>query len=180
MSGAFPEVTLESVGTLRKAYPNPEVILQSRKEAGGAGAPGQVGRLRRPAGARRGWGGAPGPLLFAFVSLFHCARFCPTSGGFLSVFCSLYVSASLCLFLLFSGPSPSASPPSPPGPPLHFPLALSPSLSARRNGVGSSEAGAARAWCPLLPGPPRICGCAFFIWGCSCPLSSGFRTRDWD
>lgn len=41
-------------------------------------------------------------------------------------------------------------------------------------------AGAARALCPLLLGPPRICGCASFIWGCSCPLSSGFRTRDQD
>lgn len=41
-------------------------------------------------------------------------------------------------------------------------------------------AGAARAQCPFLLGPPRICGCASFIWGCSCPLSSGFRTRDRD
>lgn len=89
---------------------------------------------------------------------------------------SLHISLSLCMSLCISLarshlPSPI--------PLLCLPLALSPSLWARRDGVGSSEAGAAWAWCPLRQDRPGFVAAPPLSAAAAAPylLASGHETR---
>lgn len=185
---AFPSVTLVSVETLRKMHPpaphqtRPGLFSKARRR--------QVGRLRHPVGLGQGQCFSqslalclfsfilPVSVPIVFVLILYFVLCVPLSPIFLfpsmfvsSLFTFLSFSVCLSLHLCLSAFPPSLSF----VPPLPF-------LSSFRPGGWGCQQGdrCGWAWCPPLLGLARICGCAFFIWGCSCPLSSCFRTRDQD
>lgn len=120
----------------------------------------------------------------SFFGLFVFRSVCPSLSSFSAfLFPSMFVSSlfTFCYFsVCLSLHSLSLLPPPPPSP-LSPPCPIDHPVPVCQAGWDCQPRGRCGwAWCPPLLRLLWICGCAFFIWGCSCPLSSGFRTRDRD